>query len=53
MPIPFGNIPIMLSKGIVFCHTQNGRINTILLKSHKTDTVLDDKNTNEVNYCFG
>lgn len=48
MPIPFGNIPIMLSKGIVFCHTQNGRVNTVLLKSHKTDTVLEGKTTPEV-----
>lgn len=42
--IPFGNIPLMLSKGIVYCHTEHsGRVNTILLKSHKTETVFEGK----------
>lgn len=48
MPIPFGNMPLLLSKGIVFCNTQNGRINTMLLKSHKTETNLDGKSAEEL-----
>ncbi|KAL3120594.1 hypothetical protein niasHT_007886 [Heterodera trifolii] len=47
--IPFGNVPILLSKGIVHCHTQNGRINTILLKSHKTETQFGGKSAKELN----
>uniref|UniRef100_A0A915E0N9 WDR19 WD40 repeat domain-containing protein n=1 Tax=Ditylenchus dipsaci TaxID=166011 RepID=A0A915E0N9_9BILA len=38
----------MLSKGIVYCHTHNGRVNTILLKSHKTDTVFEGKQHTEL-----
>ncbi|CAK5084592.1 unnamed protein product [Meloidogyne enterolobii] len=39
--IPQGNVPLLLSKGIVYCHTFNGRLNTVLLRSHKTETVVD------------
>uniref|UniRef100_A0A183C7E0 WD_REPEATS_REGION domain-containing protein n=1 Tax=Globodera pallida TaxID=36090 RepID=A0A183C7E0_GLOPA len=47
--IPFGNVPILLSKGIVHCHTQNGRVNTILLRSHKTETQFGGKSSQELN----
>uniref|UniRef100_A0A914HUV5 WD repeat-containing protein 19 n=1 Tax=Globodera rostochiensis TaxID=31243 RepID=A0A914HUV5_GLORO len=47
--IPFGNVPILLSKGIVHCHTQNGRVNTILLRSHKTETQFGGKLSQELN----
>jgi hypothetical protein len=48
VPLPFGNHPLMVSKGIVYCHTHNGRVNTVLLKSHKTDTQFADKSAVEV-----
>uniref|UniRef100_A0A0R3RUL2 WD repeat-containing protein 19 n=1 Tax=Elaeophora elaphi TaxID=1147741 RepID=A0A0R3RUL2_9BILA len=44
--IPYGHIPLMLCKGIVHCQTQNGRIGTVLLESHRTDMVLDGKSPN-------
>ncbi|VDO46948.1 unnamed protein product [Onchocerca flexuosa] len=44
--IPYGYIPLMLCKGIVYCQTQNGHINSMLLESHRTDTVLDGKSLN-------
>lgn len=43
IPIPFGNTPLTLSKGIVHFNTQNGRLNTILLSTHKTDTKFENK----------
>uniref|UniRef100_A0A1I7VRZ3 WD repeat-containing protein 19 n=1 Tax=Loa loa TaxID=7209 RepID=A0A1I7VRZ3_LOALO len=44
--IPHGYIPLMLCKGIVHCQTQNGRIGTVLLESHRTDMVFDGKSLN-------
>lgn len=41
--IPFGNNPLSLSKGIIYCHTQNGKLNTILMSSHKTDVTVEGK----------
>ncbi|VIO91983.1 WD repeat membrane protein, putative [Brugia malayi] len=41
--IPYGHIPLMLCKGIVHCQTQNGRIGSILLESHRTDMVFEGK----------
>lgn len=41
--VPHGNMPLLLSKGIVYCNTQNGRLNTVLLKSHKTETQASGK----------
>lgn len=43
LKIPFGNVPLSLSKGIVYCHTSNGKLNTILLSSHKTDVNVEGK----------
>jgi len=40
----------MLSKGIVFFSTQSGRINTTLLKSHKTESSFEGKSSAEVNH---
>ncbi|MCP9258311.1 hypothetical protein DINM_002811 [Dirofilaria immitis] len=44
--IPYGCIPLMLCKGIVHCQTQNGRLSSVLLESHRTDMVLDGKSLN-------
>ncbi|VBB33833.1 unnamed protein product, partial [Acanthocheilonema viteae] len=41
--IPYGYIPMMLSKGILHCQMQNGRIGSVLLESHRTDMVFDGK----------
>lgn len=43
LKIPSGNTPLLLSKGIVYCHTNNGKLNTILLNSHKTDVTVEGK----------
>ncbi|KAI6201750.1 WD repeat-containing protein 19 [Aphelenchoides besseyi] len=43
LKIPYGNIPLSLSKGIVYCHTANGKLNTMLLSSHKTDITVEGK----------
>ncbi|KAH7716252.1 hypothetical protein AAVH_16378 [Aphelenchoides avenae] len=43
MRVPFGNYPLILSKGITYCHTHNGRVNTMLLKSHKTESNFEGK----------
>lgn len=42
--IPYGHTPMMMSKGIIYCMTQNGKINTFILDSQKTETNLDGKN---------
>ncbi|PAV80221.1 hypothetical protein WR25_20097 [Diploscapter pachys] len=41
--LPFGNTPLMLSKGIIYCQTNSGKPNGILLESHRTDTILEGK----------
>lgn len=43
--IPYGHNPMMMSKGIIFCMTQAGKINTFILDSQKTETNLDGKST--------
>uniref|UniRef100_A0A915PT37 Anaphase-promoting complex subunit 4-like WD40 domain-containing protein n=1 Tax=Setaria digitata TaxID=48799 RepID=A0A915PT37_9BILA len=46
--IPYGHTPLMLCKGIVHCQTENGRIGSILLESHRIDMVLDGKSLNSL-----
>lgn len=48
LKIPFGNTPLSLSKGIVYCHTSNGKFNTILLNSHKTDVTVEGKSREQL-----
>ncbi|KAK6745808.1 hypothetical protein RB195_012120 [Necator americanus] len=41
--LPFAHTPLMLSKGIVHCLTSSGKTSSVLLESHRTDTVLEGK----------
>ncbi|VDN01407.1 unnamed protein product [Thelazia callipaeda] len=43
--IPFGHVPLMLCKGIVYCQTHSGGIGSILLDSHRIDTMLEGKSS--------
>uniref|UniRef100_A0A1I7SJE3 TPR_REGION domain-containing protein n=2 Tax=Bursaphelenchus xylophilus TaxID=6326 RepID=A0A1I7SJE3_BURXY len=46
--IPAGNIPLSLCKGIVTCYTSNGKLNTILLNTHKSDIITEGRNRDQL-----
>uniref|UniRef100_A0A7E4VS44 WD_REPEATS_REGION domain-containing protein n=1 Tax=Panagrellus redivivus TaxID=6233 RepID=A0A7E4VS44_PANRE len=41
--IPYGHLPMMMSKGIIYCLTQAGKVNTFILESQKTESNLESK----------
>lgn len=47
-PIPYGHIPMMMSKGIIFCMTQSGKINTFILDSQRTESNLEGKSLSQL-----
>ena len=47
-PIPYGHMPMMLSKGIIFCMTQGGKINTFILESQKTEANYEGKSLQQL-----
>ncbi|CAB3401705.1 unnamed protein product [Caenorhabditis bovis] len=41
--LPFGHAPLSLNKGVIKCLLPSGKISSVLLDSHKTDTVFEKK----------
>ncbi|CAI9647951.1 WD repeat-containing protein dyf-2 [Caenorhabditis elegans] len=41
--LPHAYVPLSLNKGIVTCLMSNGKLSSVLLDSHKTESVISDK----------
>lgn len=46
--LPYNNIPVSLSNGVICCYTESGKLNTLLLNSHKSDVSVDGKTKQQV-----
>ncbi|CAI2349778.1 unnamed protein product [Caenorhabditis sp. 36 PRJEB53466] len=46
--LPHGYTPLSLNKGIVSCLLSNGKLTSVLLDSHKTDSIISDKSENVI-----
>ncbi|CAI5446230.1 unnamed protein product [Caenorhabditis angaria] len=46
--LPYSHVPLTLNKGLVKCLVPSGKISSVLLNSHRTDTILENKNNQQL-----